>query len=99
MADDQLGSREDNEKLSYTLVDDGGDNRVAQRVKIFGSISSSSGGLLDGVTFDTIVASYPDSITEVYDYKSGGISGTVEATVTVIYTNASKNFVASVVRT
>lgn len=48
---------------------------------------------------DTIVATYPSSTVEVYSYKSGGVSGTLLATITVTYTNASKQFVSTVVRT
>lgn len=39
---------------------------------------------------DAFVASYPDSVTEVYEYKSGGTSGTLIATLSVIYTDSSK---------
>ena len=94
-----LGSLQDNERQSYKLVSDGGSPEVAQRVAIIGSITTGSGGLLDGVVFDSIVASYPDSVTEVYEYKLGGVSGTLNATVTVIYTNSTKEFITSVVKT
>lgn len=50
-------------------------------------------------TADTIVATYPSATVEVYSYKSGGVSGTLLATITVTYTNASKNFISTVVRT
>ena len=48
--------------------------------------------------FDALSAAYPDAITEVYTYYNGGLTGAVVATVTVIYTDASKNNVQSVVR-
>ena len=48
------------------------------------------------VQFDSIYPSYPDSVTEIYVYKK--LAATV-ATVTVIYTNASKNEIVSIVRT
>lgn len=92
-----LGSLQDNQKNSYTLVSDSG-TQVAQRVKVVGTISVGSGGLLDGVVFDAIVASYPDSITEVYEYKLGGTGGTLNATVTVVYTDTTKEFISSVVK-
>ena len=61
--------------------------------------TTSIGELLAGVVYDSIVASYPDSVTEVYSYKTGGASGTTVATVTVIYTTATKDVLTSVVRT
>lgn len=93
-----LGTLQDNQKNSYTLVNDGG-TEVAQRVKVIGTITAGSGGLLDGVVFDTIVASYPSVTVEVYEYKLGGVSGTLNATVTVTYTNSSKEVVSTVVKT
>lgn len=48
--------------------------------------------------FDALSATYPDAITEVYTYYNGGLTGTVVAVVTVVYTDASKNNVTSVVR-
>ena len=57
------------------------------------------GALNAPVTADAIVASYPSSTVEVYDYKSGGVSGTLLMTITVTYTTASKEFISSVVRT
>lgn len=48
---------------------------------------------------DAITATYPNSTTEIYSYRQGGVSGTVLATVTVVYTNASKADILSVVVT
>lgn len=36
-------------------------------------------------TADTIVATYPDGDTEVYTYKTGGVSGTTVATITLTF--------------
>ena len=63
-----------------------------------GAIRVQSLGALVTEPFDAIEASYPDSVTEVYTYKTGGISGTVVAVVTVIYTSSSKDLVQSVER-
>ena len=46
---------------------------------------------------DTITAEYPSSSVEVYKYRQGGISGTVVRTVTVTYTDATKELISSVV--
>lgn len=59
----------------------------------------SSGGLLSGVEFDTITATYPNATTEVYAYRTGGVSGTINATVTVTYTDSTKDILLSVVKT
>ena len=49
--------------------------------------------------FDAIAISYPDVVTEVYAYKTGGISGSTVATITVIYSDSTKNQINSVVKT
>jgi len=54
------------------------------------------GSLLEGITFDNILASYPSAVVEVYAYRTGV---TLEATVTVTYTDATKKYLTSVVRT
>lgn len=49
--------------------------------------------------FDTITATYPLATQEVYKSRVGGTGGTVQQTVTVDYTDATKVFIVSVVRT
>lgn len=46
--------------------------------------------------YDSIYPSYPDSVTEIYVYKQ---SASTVSTVTVIYTDSSKNELVSIVRT
>ena len=46
-------------------------------------------------TFDTILASYPTTVREVYVYK---LSGVTVATITVDYTDTSKQYVSQVVK-
>lgn len=49
---------------------------------------------------DYISASYNDpAFTETYTYKTGGSTGTVVATITVVYTDATKNKLVSVTKT
>lgn len=62
-------------------------------------VSSSAGGTLVTESFDYVSAAYPDAVTEVYTYKSGGSGGTTVATVTVVYTNSTKDAVSSVTKT
>jgi len=50
-------------------------------------------------TVDSITVTYPDTVTEVYRYRTGGASGTIVLTVTVVYVDATKAAITSVVRT
>lgn len=56
-------------------------------------------GLLSGVVFDAVSVSYPTNTTEVYTFKTGGVSGITVATITLTYTNVSKQNLSSVVKT
>lgn len=55
--------------------------------------------VLAGIDWDAVSATYPSNTTEIYAFKTGGLSGTVVATVTIVYTNASKDDVLSIERT
>ena len=50
------------------------------------------------VAFDYISAAYPTTTQEVYTYKTGGSGGTTVATITVNYTDTTKNFITDVTR-
>ena len=82
------------------------DTRELENKKFFenskGEVTVRVGGqgtLLEGVQWDAVGATYPDALTEVYSFYSGGLAGTLEATITVIYSNASKTDLVSAVRT
>jgi hypothetical protein len=79
----------------FRNFDDNGDGTTSRFVSITGGI----GSFLEGVTFDYLSASYPNSTTEVYTYKSGGSGGITVAVLTVVYTTVAKDFVSSVART
>lgn len=81
------------ERESYTLVEDNG-QQVAQRVKVTGL-----GSLLEGIKYDFIAATYPIATQEVYTYKLGGGGGSTVATITVNYTDATKNILSDVSKT
>jgi hypothetical protein len=68
------------------------DGSTGIRVGAFGGFSAPTGT-------DTITATYPSSVVEVYQYRSGGVSGTILMTLTVTYTNTTKEFISSVVKT
>jgi len=44
---------------------------------------------------DSGTVTYTDSVTEVYAFRSGGISGTILRTLTLVYTDATKARLAS----
>jgi hypothetical protein len=48
------------------------------------------------VPYDSIYASYPTAVQEVYTYQNAAVT---VAVVTVDYTDSTKNFILSVVRT
>lgn len=50
-------------------------------------------------SFDAITATYPSSTREVYQSRVGGISGVVQETVTINYTDATKDLILNVART
>jgi hypothetical protein len=49
--------------------------------------------------YDFISANLAGATTDVYTYKTGGAGGTIVATVTIVYTDASKATLSSVART
>lgn len=58
----------------------------------------NAGSILSDVNFDTIIITYPDAITEIAQYKIGGITGELSATLTTIFVDATKQQVNSVVK-
>jgi len=49
-------------------------------------------------SYDYIAVAYPTSSTETYTYKTGGASGTTVATVTVTYTDSTKQNLSSIAK-
>jgi hypothetical protein len=54
---------------------------------------------LVNVAYDYVAVTYPTTTQEVYAFKSGGSGGTTTATVTVNYTDTTKDFILNVART
>lgn len=48
--------------------------------------------------YDYIAATYPTTSSEVYTFKSGGSSGTTVATITVVFTDSTKEVLTSVTK-
>jgi len=76
------------------------DHDIQSFVELSGSESARrvvfSGGTVRPANADAVTASYPSTVVEVYEYRQGGVAGTVLQTVTVTYTNSTKERVASV---
>jgi len=49
--------------------------------------------------FDYVSVAYPSGDTETYTFKLGGSGGTTVATVTVVYTDATKADLSTVTKT
>lgn len=60
--------------------------------------SSSSSGLILPA-YDYVSVAYPDGVTEVYTFKSGGSGGITVATVTIVYTASDKANLSTVTKT
>ena len=61
-----------------------------------GSTNTTINNAIVPYKFDSIFPTYPNATTEIYQYKNAGAT---VATVTVIYSDSTKNFINSIVRT
>lgn len=50
------------------------------------------------VKYDYFVATYPNDTTEIFTYKTGGSSGTIVSTVTIVYTDNTKQNISTFTR-
>ena len=76
-------------------------NNSASKVLINGKAIptvAGSGSVLSGLVFDSIVGEETSPSIETYRYYRGGVSGDLQATVVVTYSDSTKCFVNSVVR-
>lgn len=55
-------------------------------------------GLLGGAIYDTLIPTF-GATTDTWEYRKGGLTGDIIATVTITYTNGTKAVIQSVVRT
>jgi hypothetical protein len=46
---------------------------------------------------DAVTVDYPSSTIEVYNFRQGGVSGVILKTVTITYTNSTKDFLSTAV--
>lgn len=79
-------------------------NNHALNVAIAGGSPGSSIVGIDpvgqfGTPYDTVVYTNTSTLIDTYTYRSGGLGGSVTATVTITYTDTTKSQISSVVRT
>lgn len=48
--------------------------------------------------YDYLSVSYPDSVTEIYTFKTDGASGSTVGTITIVYTSSTKANLSTVTR-
>lgn len=59
-------------------------------------LSAGGNGFLSGVDFDEIDVTYPSSVVEIFTYKLATVTQMI---ITVTYTDSTKDFIESVVKT
>ena len=70
--------------------------RTSSRNKIAVAVIEE-GGLNIG-SYDYVAVTYPTATSEVYTFKSGGSGGTTVSTVTLVYTDSTKEDLSSATR-
>ena len=61
--------------------------------------SWANGSIVSGIKYDALTGEETSSTVETYRYYEGGTGGTLLATVVVTYSDDTKCFISSVVRT
>lgn len=74
-------------------------NPVKPLVGSDGYLITNTNNILVDEKYDYVGVAYPDGTTEVYTFKTGGASGTTVATVTIVYVDATKEYVSTVTKT
>lgn len=87
------------EGLQYAVTGTDVSTKRALDVYVQGGEVVAAGGLLDGITYDYVGVTYPSGTQEVYKFRVGGSGGTLVATVTVDYTDATKVSLSAVTKT
>jgi len=64
-----------------------------------GSINTFVQNTLLTAKWDAFSTAFPNTTTEVYTYKLGGLAGTTVAIVTVVYSDLTKTAISSLVKT
>lgn len=92
-------------KAEHIGPNDTGDNIEAKRVVPYYWDGSNwqrqpfAPGNLVTQAYDYVSVAYPTTTTEVYSFKNGGSSGTLITTLTLTYTDTTKDNLSTVVKT
>lgn len=78
------------------MFKDTADGKVYRRVA---GVFNVGGGLMGGVEYDYVEAAYPDPVTEIWTFKTGGSGGTTVRTITITFVDSTKDLIDNVVRT
>lgn len=73
----------ENEKFALN-----GNGKVVVRVE--DETAAATGSLLQGIQYDAGSVAYPNNTTEVYSFFTGGLAGTLVATITLTYNASDK---------
>lgn len=99
------GGSSDPVEVIISHVDDSiriGDGTNLADVTADGELQVSDAALVGSfnapIAANAVTMAYPDDVTEVYTYHSGGAAGPTVMTITVIYTDDTKSRYVSVVR-
>lgn len=79
-------------------------NDAAQEVRmlrvdsITDELLVTGGGGLALAEYDYVSVAYPDTVTEIYTFNVGGSGGITVNTVTIVYTDTTKNYISTVTK-
>lgn len=65
---------------------------------IAGNVNASITSGLVMPIYDYVSIEYYNTTTEIYSFKTGGASGVVVSTITLVYTNATKSQLSTVTK-
>jgi len=66
--------------------------------KKWGADITIAGNMID-VDYDYVSVAYPTTSSEVYTFKTGGSGGVTVATITISYTDTTKEYILTVTKT
>lgn len=97
----EIKGRDATGKWNAVKVEDGAIKTTASggATATGGNNSLANGTILYGIEYDAIDVDESGATTDVFTYYTGGLAGTVVATVTVTYTDNTKEIQDTIVRT
>lgn len=87
----QSDNKRDNEQRSFRADSNGDSARNIVSADLLAGLSP----LLGALKYDSGTVNYPNTLTEIYQFRQGGIVGTIVATITLIYLAENKKDLSS----